>query len=290
MTNSTNRTDNGTTTPPTWARGRSPRLQDTLAQPILARVSEMPENYVVEEHQHPWGQLAYASRGIMKVNVPGASFIIPPERALWIPKFTPHLVSTRFGLSFRSLYIDNDWSTNLPTTTTSINVNGLLRELILTITQWQEEYELNAQRNNLLKVVIDQIESASNAPLFVNMPTDKRLIKITSTLNKNPADSTTLEQWSHTIGATPRTLNRLFHKETQMGFVEWRQRLRILYSLERIERGESINNIAVDLGYESGSAFITMFKKHLGTSPKRYFKETNENMRELLNCSIEAAG
>jgi len=90
-----------------WTHGESEGQSEKLKRPLLARVSEMPENYMVDEHQHPWGQLAYCSRGIMKVEVPGASFIIPPERGLWLPRFTPHIVSTKFGLSFRSLYIDN---------------------------------------------------------------------------------------------------------------------------------------------------------------------------------------
>lgn len=275
---------------PTWSLGASTYSSETLAKPVLARVSEMPENYHVETHQHPWGQLAYASAGIMKVSTLSASFIIPPERALWIPKFTPHTVSTRFGLSFRSLYIDNEWSKNLPEQTTPININRLLRELILRVTQWNESLPIDSTKNNLLKVLLNEIECAHKEPLFLHMPTDKRLIKITARLNNNPADNTTLEEWSHTIGATPRTLNRLFQKETQMGFVEWRQRLRILFSLERIEQGENINRIAGELGYDSGSAFITMFKKHLGQSPKQYLKETQDNFKNsVISSSIESS-
>lgn len=249
----------------------------------------MSEKYIVEEHQHPWGQLAYASKGIMRVEIPGASYIIPPQRALWLPKFTPHIVSTRFGLSFRSLYIDNHWANHLPNATTSIEVSNLLKELILEVTLWQEDYLLDTQKENLIQVLIDQIAKASHAPLSLMMPTDKRLVKITGKLSKEPACNISLEQWSQTIGATPRTLNRLFQKQTQMGFIEWRQRLRLLYSLDRIERGEKIAIIALDLGYESSSAFITMFKKHLGISPKKYFKNNTEDAGVLLSASPESA-
>ncbi len=260
-----------------------------MTRPILARVSEMPANYIVEEHQHPWGQLAYSSRGIMKVEVPGASFIIPPERALWVPKYTPHMVSTKFGLSFRSLYIENEYSENLPNQTTAINVDRLLRELILKTTLWGDEYSLDSKRMRHIEFLLDQIEDASQAPLSLNMPNDRRLLKITDMICKEPSDNTSLQQWCETVGATPRTINRLFHKETQMGFIEWRQRLRILYSLERIEKGDKISNVAVDLGYESGSAFITMFKKHLGVSPKRYFKASSQQSKEISTFSPEAS-
>jgi len=254
-----------------------------LVKPVIARVSEMGENFSIDDHQHPWGQLTYASHGIMKVNTEHASFIIPPERALWLPKYTPHSVSTRYGVSFRSLYIDNEKSLNLPKTTTAIDVSTLLRELILTISQWGDEYTISPDKERLNAVLIDQIQSASSAPLFLNMPKDKRLAKISSALNNNPADNTTLDKWSETIGATPRTLNRLFQKETNMGFVEWRQRLRILYSLERIDRGDAINLIALDMGYDSASAFITMFKKHMGLSPKVYIKTMVSSSYQAIN-------
>lgn len=247
----------------------------------------MPANYIVEEHQHPWGQLAYSSSGIMKVEVPGASFIIPPERALWVPKNIPHIVSTKFGLSFRSLYIENNYAESLPARTTAINVDKLLRELILKTTLWGDEYSLDSKKVRHIEFLLDQIQDASQAPLSLNMPTDRRLIKITDRIYKDPSDNTSLQQWCETVGATPRTINRLFHKETQMGFIEWRQRLRILYSLERIENGEKISNVALDLGYESGSAFTTMFKKHLGVSPKRYFKLPNNHNKEISIFSPE---
>ncbi len=235
----------------------------------------MPENYLVETHQHPWGQLAYCSTGIMKVEVPGASFMIPPKRALWLPKFTPHTVSTRYGLSFRSLYIDNSLSTELPDKTVALSVNGLLRELILSIATWDEDYRLTERKQRHIDFLLDQLIQAERAPLSLTMPEDKRLTRITEFICSHPGNNTSLSTWSETVGATPRTINRLFQKETNMGFIEWRQRLRILYSLERIEKGDKLSNIALDLGYESDSAFISMFKKHMGVAPKQYFKSNS---------------
>jgi AraC-like DNA-binding protein len=255
---------------------------------MMSRVVEMPANHVSENHQHPWGQLAYASRGIMRVDLPGASYIIPPERALWMPKFTPHQISNRYGLSFRSLYIDNALSNSLPTHTTAINVDNLLRELILQVASWGDDYQVTKKKGRLIHFLLDQIEDAQQAPLYLNMPKDKRLLKISNRLNQHPGDNTTLEQWGTRIGATPRTINRIFNKETHMGFVQWRQRLRILYSLDKIEQGENMESIALGLGYESSSAFITMFKKHLGSSPKRYFKDTQniEEGREIDSLPV----
>ncbi|MBV1908810.1 MAG: helix-turn-helix transcriptional regulator [Kangiellaceae bacterium] len=258
-----------------------------LHRPILARVSEMPANYLVEAHQHLWGQLVYSSRGIMKVEVPGANFIIPPERAIWVPCSTLHTVSTKFGLSFRSLYVDNLYSTRLPQVPTAINVNKLLRELILNITLWPDDYVLTQKKSRHIQFLLDQIEDAIQVPLSLTMPTDRRVLKITDFICEMPSDNTTLQQWSKSVGATPRTINRIFQKETQMGFIEWRQRLRLLYSFERIEKGDKISSLALDLGYDSSSAFITMFKKHMKVSPKQYFKSTSRQGVDRLTSTPE---
>jgi AraC-like DNA-binding protein len=262
----------------TWPVGQINNGMTELPRPVCFQISQMPAGYSVDEHQHPWGQLAYASEGIMKLSVPEANLIIPPQRAVWLPPNTPHSVSTRLGLSFRSLYINNELTRGLPKIATPINVDSLLKALIFKISMFKEDYQVTPKVKRLLKVLIDQIHDASQAPLFLYMPSDKRLLSITEKLLTDPSNNTTLDAFSEHIGATPRTINRLFIKQTKMGFVQWRQRLRILYSLDRIERGENISRIALDLGYESGSAFITMFKKHLGVSPKRFFKnDTTES-------------
>ena len=69
------------------------------------------------------------------------------------------------------------------------------------------------------------------------------------------------------------TLARLFRRETGLGFRAWRQQLRLLRALERIASGEAVTQLALELGYESPSAFIAMFRKSLGTSPTRYFRK-----------------
>ena len=47
--------------------------------------------------------------------------------------------------------------------------------------------------------------------------------------------------------------------------------MRLLAALERLATGVSVTNVALDLGYDSPSAFIAMFRRALGSTPKRYF-------------------
>ncbi|XXU24725.1 helix-turn-helix domain-containing protein [Sorangium sp. So ce887] len=62
----------------------------------------------------------------------------------------------------------------------------------------------------------------------------------------------------------------LLVRETGLSFGRWRQQLHIILALQRFSRGASVQSVANDLGYESASSFVTMFRKALGTSPARY--------------------
>jgi AraC-like DNA-binding protein len=55
-----------------------------------------------------------------------------------------------------------------------------------------------------------------------------------------------------------------------MSFGRWRQQARLLHALRLLAVGESVTAVALEAGYESTSAFISMFKKTFGTTPGRY--------------------
>ena len=86
----------------------------------------------------------------------------------------------------------------------------------------------------------------------------------------NPADTRDLDAWAKSVGASKRTLGRLFTAQTGMSFQAWRQQLRLLRALELLATGNNVTTIALELGYDNTSAFIAMFRRCLGTTPKRY--------------------
>ncbi len=77
--------------------------------------------------------------------------------------------------------------------------------------------------------------------------------------------------WGEIVGASARTLSRLFVRELNMTFDEWRRQVRLQEALYRLAQGRSVSSVAYDLGYESSSGFIEMFRKTLGRTPGQYF-------------------
>ncbi|MDJ0780905.1 MAG: AraC family transcriptional regulator [Desulfosarcinaceae bacterium] len=133
------------------------------------------------------------------------------------------------------------------------------------------DYPLDSPEERIMRVILDQIQHLDVKPLSLAIPKEPRLYKIYRGLSENPGDKRTLNQWGKQVGATRRTLTRLFHSEVGMSFGQWRQQIRILESLRRLALNEPVISVAIDLGYDSPSAFISMFKKALGKTPGQYF-------------------
>jgi AraC-like DNA-binding protein len=243
----------------------------TLNQPIVGMAKEIESGYVIQRHQHIRSQLLYASSGVMTVETDIGIWIVPPLRAVWIPAYTHHQILASGHVSMRTLYLQAEIDTGLPERCCVVSITPLFRELILHAVAMPLVYELNSPEERLTNVILDQIKAVDIAPLELPIPKDNRLKKIYQHLADRPEDNRTLAEWGKKVGATSRTLARRFRVETGMTFGQWRQQVRILEALKRLAMNEPVTTVAIELGYDSPSAFISMFKKALGKTPGQYF-------------------
>jgi AraC-like DNA-binding protein len=251
---------------------------ERVPRPIVAVALNYPSNHLIPAHIHQSAQLLYASAGIMTVTTKKGIWVVPPQRAVWVPMRMEHEILTCGRLSMRTLYIKGDCVADLPKECRVVTVSRLLRELILHVISLPRPYDLKGADVRIMSVILDQIRSLPVvAPLDLRIPRDPRLSKIYRALVDNPADNRSLEDWGRNVGACSRTLTRIFRAETNMSFRQWRRQFRILEALKRLGRKEPVTNVALDLGYDSPSAFICMFKKALGKTPGEYFKRNLNN-------------
>jgi len=245
----------------------------SIPRPIVALAKEFPSGHLIPFHRHARSQLLYASSGVMTVTTTKGIWVVPPLRAVWVPALTEHQIDCSGRLSMRTLYFKPEVVSKLPLHCCVVSVPPLLRELILYAVTLPSLYKPNSHEERLMEVTLDLIQTLEVTPLDLQIPRDIRLKKIFNTLTENASDNRTLEEWGKTVGATSRTLARLFRYETGISFRQWRQQFRILEALRRLGQEEQVTTVALDLGYESPSAFISMFKKALGMTPGQYFKE-----------------
>ena len=243
-----------------------------IDKPVYPRPTTMPPWQHVQTHQHTWGQLAYTSNGVLTVGTPVGRFVIPPDQALWIPPNLPHETFCRYGGHFRSVYIEKKYVDVLGADAKILHVDDLLKAMILEVCRWPTDYALDDSTLRFVQVFIDRLKKAQTSAFFLPTAQDKRLIPIISELHANPGNPNTLEQWSEQVGASSRTLNRLFNKSFSMNFSQWKQKLRALRAVEMLEAGHTQQTIAEQLGFESSSAFNTAFKKAFNCTPGQYLK------------------
>lgn len=157
-----------------------------------------------------------------------------------------------------------------------LDVNPLLRELILRIVAWPADAPLDAARARIVDTLLDEFAAAPSRPMPLPMPSDRRLRPIAAELLKNPACGLSIEEWGGRVGASGRTLARLFIAETGLSFTRWRTQCRLLLARARLAEGESVTTVAHAMGYASDSAFIAMHRRVYGESPARLWRQSAE--------------
>ncbi|MFT6557267.1 AraC family transcriptional regulator [Sneathiella sp.] len=251
---------------------------DFVKRPVALRVYDLVETGIdFEAHHHKWGQLAYTAKGVALVQTEQGRWLVPPGHAVWIPAEKTHSININAAAKFFVLHIDADKTENMPPDCCVLEVSPLLASLISHAEGFPAKYEPETPESRIMAVILDQMQSAKTAPLLLPLPTDDRLVKLVSILMNDPADTRDLQDLSRSIGTSARNLTRLFKKETGMTFGKWRQQRRIMAAIELLAEDRTVTEVALDMGYESVSAFISVFKQIIGVTPSRYFKNvTNE--------------
>ena len=244
---------------------------EEVDRPVVVRASEYPFGFRSGNHWHARAQLVYACAGVVKVTAKQGAWVVPQHRGVWIPAQTEHQIESAGAFSMRSLYVREDPALGLPAECGVVGVSPLLRELIMAAADAPQLYDVSGRDGQVMDLILNEIRSLPAEPLHLPEPTDSRLRQITAALRENPADTRTLEAWGRMAGASPRTLARLFPAETGMTFRHWQQQARLLDGLMRLADGESVTSVALEVGYENPSAFISMFRRTLGVTPGRYF-------------------
>jgi AraC-like DNA-binding protein len=228
---------------------------------------EYPRGFQVPEHAHGSDQLIYAIRGVMHVRSGHGIWLIPPHFGLWIPARTYHSIKMPEAVSMRTLYIRRGLAPTLPPNCTVFQITPLLRELIVETVRRKELRMRNRLDCSIRDVLVAQLESASPMPASVTIPRDPRARAIADAVITNPADRRSLATLCESVGASVRTIQRVFQREVGSDFEFWRRQARLMKALELLVSGRSVKETSFALGYRQPTAFVEMFRGILGTTP-----------------------
>ena len=244
----------------------------TVPRPVAAMAKSYPAGYPGHMHSHARAQFLYAASGTMKLTFDLGRWVIPPKRAVWLPAGYLHQTSTIGALAMRTLYIREDaCPPGSPAVPRMLGVSALLHELILRAVEMQIEYDESGQDAHIITALLGEIDWTPIHPVSLPALVDLRLRRMEKMLLQKPGDKSTLEQWSHRLAVSPRTITRLLGRETDLSFQRWRDHVRAFAAIPMLTAGQPLAEIADILGYETAWSFTAMFKRVTGKAPSRYF-------------------
>ncbi len=229
----------------------------------------MPGGTLFRWHTHEEHQLAWAAAGVLTVLTEGATWVLPPTRALWIPAGLPHETGASAAATMRSVYVPAGLSPVAWTVPTPVAASPLLAELIGYLGGPLNQ----TQRAHGEALLADLLQPVPVTTLDVPFPSGPLAGDVASALRENPADQRTLAGWGRAVGASERTLARAFTAQTRMTFGRWRTLLRLQAALPLLAAGEPVGRVARWVGYETPSAFVAAFRRETGLTPAAYFTE-----------------
>jgi AraC-like DNA-binding protein len=224
----------------------------------------------VGNHRHPWAQLVFACSGVMRVSTAAETWLTPATKAIWLPAGVEHRIDIQGDVAMRTLYIAPDRAAVLPDAPATLEVQPLLRELILHIAQLGMLSPNRPEQYRMAGVLVDLLGQARREDMRLPLPTDARARKAALRLQESPGEADSLTKLALESGASLRTLQRIFPRETGLTLEGWRQKARLIHAVARLASGESVTATAFESGYENVGAFIAAFARQFEMTPGRY--------------------
>ena len=225
----------------------------------------------IDWHYHDVQQLVYPSSGVLAISTSAGSWVVPPQRAVWIPAGVAHSHRAHGPAQLRTLVFPASVDPLGVDSPAVLAVSPLLREIVLVLTADANPPYTGAQRADLERVALDQLRRVGQLPVRLPALADDRLRAIAALLRADPADDRTLAQFGAAVGASERTLSRLFRQETGMSFPHWRTQFRLQHALVLLAAGTSVTSTSLACGWANPSAFIETFRHAFGSTPGKFF-------------------
>jgi AraC-like DNA-binding protein len=252
-------------------------------RPVVAIANDFADGHVMPPHRHQRAQLVYGAAGVMLVGTEQGRWVVPPDRAVWIPSGILHDLRMMSTVSTITIWVESDPALRLPDDCRVVAVSPLMRSLLLESADVAPEYDPRAREGLVMALLLHELIRLPALPLCLPFPQHELLAQRCRSFLKDPKPHETIDDWSADLNMSRRTFTRLFRKETGLTFSAWRQQACLFAAMPRLAADEPITTVALDLGYDSPAAFTTMFKRLQGVPPSQYFQRQSIAPRRPRN-------
>ncbi|WP_426205804.1 helix-turn-helix domain-containing protein [Pseudomonas sp. TWP3-1] len=250
-------------------------LHENIPRDAVVTANDYRDGQHFVLHTHQRGQFAYAACGVITVFTDQGNWVVPPQRAIWVPAGVPHEMSMNGPVTMLNTYIRSSAveRVGLPAHCQVFGVSTLLRQLLIRAIDLPALYAEQQRDGHLMSLLLHEIADMPPLSLNAPLPSEPRVVQACRRLLEQPSLEIGIDDMCRQVGMSRRTFTRLFRQQTGISFVEWRQQACLLMAVVRLGNGESITRVATDLGYSSPSAFTSVFRRVLGDAPSRYFSK-----------------
>lgn len=252
-----------------------------MTTPLLVQPAERYANgFVIPWHHHDADQLITATAGVMTVETDDGVWVVPPERGVWVPAGTNHRITMSGSVALQGVYLEPELASLDEDVCRVVQISALLRAAVDRAAEFEYPYPREGAEAHVEAVLVDELTAADVAPLHLPMPSDPLARSVATAFLADPADRRTRGVWARDAGISERTLERLFHEEVDTTFGRWQRQARLLLALRLLADGHDVTRTALDVGFDTPSAFIAMFRRATGTTPGRYFDSDSTVRRQ----------
>lgn len=252
------------------------------APAMVTRRRLLQPDFHIPPHWHARTQFLFGASGVMRVGTPRRLWIVPPTRALWIPARVVHEIRMSGSVDMRTLYIDAEHIAGMPDDCAVLDMTPLMRELIVRVTADAPSVQdaaavqaaADAARDSdyplLTTLILAELRRLQSCGFDLPLPESADLRALCARVLADLAEPLDTQAHAAGLGISSKTLYRRFLSETGLTFVRWLQQAKLLEAVRRLAEGHTVTTVALDLGYQSPSAFTAMFHRTLGSPPKTY--------------------
>ncbi|MHC3434860.1 AraC family transcriptional regulator [Delftia lacustris] len=261
-----------------------PELQAAAPLPVTGVAGDYPAGMEVQEHSHECCQLLYAVQGVLEVRARSGRWVVPPTRGVWLCSGVPHSLRMRGAVQVRSLFVDAQAAQGLPVADCVIEVSPLLRELISEVARWPAAPQRGQDETRdrlVVELLLQELRQPPVVPFHLPWPQDARMAAVCRALAEGGQAvgqggeraenlAATAADWAARLAMGEKTFHRHFLQATGLSFGRWRQRARLLSSMQALLAGQPIVQVALEAGYESHSAYSLAFRRQFGMPPSAF--------------------
>lgn len=248
---------------------------EDIARDVVVTACDYPAGLTFPAHAHRRGQFAFAARGAISVATPQGRWLVPPQRACWVPAGMAHEMTMSGAVTMQNTFLSEAaaQALDLPEQCRVVEVTPLLRQLLDAAIDLPALYDLDGRAGKLMALLAEEIAAMVPLPLSAPLPADPRLARACRQLFAEPSITASLDAVAAQAGMSRRAFTRLFRDQTGVSFGAWRQQVCLLAAIARLSQGQAVTRVALDLGYASPSAFTSAFRRTLGQAPGAYLAE-----------------